>query len=57
MPGMPKRIAKMDTSRPIPQNNAIEIGGLLSDFSDEAAEELVTRGEIRMTFDISGSPI
>jgi hypothetical protein len=55
-------MASRDTSRPIPQNNAMETSGLLLDFSDETvdADEAVDAeigGEIRTAFGISGSPM
>jgi hypothetical protein len=46
------RTATNDTSRPIPQNNAIDIEGPLSDFSDEVT--VVRIGdEMRTAFGMS----
>jgi hypothetical protein len=55
-------MAIRDTSRPIPQNNAMETNGLLLDFSDETVDadeafDSEIGAEIRTTFGISGSPM
>jgi hypothetical protein len=50
------RTASKDTSRPIPENNAIGTSGLVFDFSDEVVGTEIG-GEIRAAFGISGSPM
>jgi hypothetical protein len=55
-PGTPMRTASKDTSRPIPENNAIGTSGLVFDFWDEVVDTEIG-GEIRAAFGISGSPM
>jgi hypothetical protein len=50
------RIAARDTSRPIPENNAIVTSGLPSDFLEPAADA-ETGVEMRAAFGMSGSPM
>jgi hypothetical protein len=55
-PDTPRITAISDISRPIPENNAIETSGWLSDFSDEAGDAGICV-ETRTAFGMSGSPI
>jgi hypothetical protein len=55
-PDTPRITAISDISRPIPENNAIETSGWLSDFSDEAVDAGICV-ETRTAFGMSGSPI
>ena len=55
-PGTPMRMAIRETSRPIPENNAMETSGLLSDWPDEVDDARIG-AEIRTAFSISGSPM
>jgi hypothetical protein len=55
-PDTPRMTAISDISRPIPENNAIETSGWLSDFSDEAVDAGICV-ETRTAFGMSGSPI
>jgi hypothetical protein len=49
-------MATNDTSRPIPQNNAIDTKGLLPDFSDETTDVAIGV-ETRMAFGMSALQI
>jgi hypothetical protein len=51
---MPIRIATREISKPIPENNAIVVSALLSDFEPVVVE---TGVEIRAAFGMSGSPM